>query len=65
MNPFVIINGLKIISSQKGGLGAQKVKTNFSEIENRAQQIDKDRELMAANKAQEEAKTKEEQEKQM
>ena len=50
---------------QKGGLGAQKVKTNFTEIENRAQQIDKDKELMAANKAQEQAKTKEEQEKQM
>lgn len=50
---------------QKGGLGAQKVKTNFTEIENRAQQIDKDKEIMAANQAMEEAKSKEEQEKQM
>ena len=41
------------------------MKTNFTEIENRAQQIDKDRELMAVNQAAEEAKTKEEQEKQM
>ena len=41
------------------------MKTNFTELENRAQQIDKDRELLAANQAAEEAKTKEEQEKQM
>lgn len=55
-----------IISSvQKGGFGAQKVKTNFKEIESRAEQQDKERENMAANLALQEAKSKEEQEKQL
>ncbi|XP_053397459.1 ADP-ribosylation factor GTPase-activating protein 2-like isoform X3 [Mercenaria mercenaria] len=49
----------------KGGFGAQKVKTDFKEIESRAEQRDKDRESMAANMAIQEAKTKEEQEKQL
>lgn len=50
--------------SQKG-LGAQRVKANFSEIENRAQQADKEKEEYAKNQAIQEARTQEEQEKQM
>lgn len=47
------------------GLGAQKVKKDFNEIESRAQQIDKEKEEFAKNVAVEEAKTKEDRDKQM
>ena len=50
---------------QKGGMGAQRVKANFKEIENQAEQKDKDRELYAANQAIQAAKTKDEEERQM
>jgi len=41
------------------------VKANFKEIESQAEQRDKDREQMTANLAIQEAKSKEDQEKQM
>lgn len=50
---------------QKGGFGAQKVKTNFKELESQAEQRDKEKEQMAANLAIQEAKSKEEQERQL
>ncbi|GFO40215.1 ADP-ribosylation factor GTPase-activating protein 2 [Plakobranchus ocellatus] len=61
-----IIGGKKAPAAKKGrGLGAQRVKKNFNEIESRAQQIDKEREELEKNLAIEQAKTKEDQEKQM
>lgn len=41
------------------------MKANFSEIENKAQQLDKEREELAASRARQEAKSEEDQAKQM
>lgn len=41
------------------------MKANFNEIENKAQQLDKEREELAKNMAVKEAKTQEEKDKQM
>uniref|UniRef100_A0A0C9S363 Adprf protein n=1 Tax=Biomphalaria glabrata TaxID=6526 RepID=A0A0C9S363_BIOGL len=61
-----IIGSKKPAAAKKGkGLGAQRVQKDFGAIESRAQQVDKEREELAKNIAVEEAKTKEEQEKQM
>lgn len=49
----------------KKGLGAQKVKANFSAIENAAQQRDKDKIELEANVAAQKAQTKEEEDRQM
>ncbi|CAG5119383.1 unnamed protein product [Candidula unifasciata] len=61
-----IIGNKKTTAAKKGkGLGAQKVKKDFGEIESRAQQIDKEKEEFAKNVAVEEAKTSEDRNKQM
>ncbi|KAH9505624.1 ADP-ribosylation factor GTPase-activating protein 2 [Bulinus truncatus] len=61
-----IIGTKKPAAAKKGkGLGAQRVQKDFGAIESRAQQVDKEREELAKNIAVEEAKTKEEQEKQI
>ncbi|XP_070189368.1 ADP-ribosylation factor GTPase-activating protein 2-like isoform X4 [Littorina saxatilis] len=61
-----LIGAKKAPAGKKGkGFGAQRVKANFNEIENRAVKADKDREEYAKNVAIEEAKTQEDQDKQM
>jgi len=60
------IGAKKAPAGKKGkGLGAQRVKKDFGEIESRALQVDKEREELAKNVAVQESKTKEEQDKQM
>ena len=46
-------------------MGAQRVKANFNEIETRALQLDKEKEEYTKNQAIQEARTQEEQDKQM
>ncbi|XP_041351686.1 ADP-ribosylation factor GTPase-activating protein 2-like isoform X2 [Gigantopelta aegis] len=62
-----IIGAKKTAAARKGksGFGAQRVKTNFNEIENRAQQLDKEREDLVKMNEVKNVKTKEEQETQM
>ncbi|XP_064618068.1 ADP-ribosylation factor GTPase-activating protein 2-like isoform X2 [Liolophura sinensis] len=58
------IGARRPVGAKKGkGLGAQRVKTNFSEIESQAQEHDKHKEALAAAEIQQMAQTKEEEEK--
>ncbi|XP_014787350.1 ADP-ribosylation factor GTPase-activating protein 2 [Octopus bimaculoides] len=49
----------------KGGLGAQRVKTNFTEIESRAQRMDKEKEDLEALRNMEQVRNKAEEERQI
>ncbi|KAL8569346.1 hypothetical protein ACOMHN_014030 [Nucella lapillus] len=61
-----LIGAKKAPAGKKGkGMGAQRVKANFTEIESRALQADKDKEEFAKNQAIQEARSQEEQDRQM
>ncbi|KAK3581877.1 hypothetical protein CHS0354_003187 [Potamilus streckersoni] len=60
-----IIGAKKPTAAKKGKFGAQKVKTNFSEIESRAHQMDKDRETLSVASSHQDGRSVEEQEKQL
>lgn len=49
----------------KKGLGAQKVRADFKKIESQAEQKDKEREMFAANEAQQHAQVQEDNDRQM
>jgi ATP-dependent protease ClpP protease subunit len=55
---------MKMIPFQKG-LGAQRVKANFNEIESQAAQRDKDKETLASMAAQHDTRSKDDEEKKM